>query len=262
MRRPFSIPQASPPPPGPPGHPPHKGEGIAAAFAILLAALPAHAGDLPQNFVRLADIDPTIRQDMRYAGSANFLGRPARGYEAPVCILTERAAKALSKVQQHVASDGLTLVVFDCYRPARAVDDFVDWTRQGGPPDPRWYPKVKRGDLIAEGYIGERSSHSRGSTVDVALGHIDVHAATSLPDPDCGAQKSGTLEFCTGFDCFDKRSYTAHSPLPAGAVANRKKLVDAMRQAGFRNYSHEWWHFTLEDEPYKTKRFDFPVTAN
>ena len=162
-------------------------------------------------------------------------------------------------------------MVFDCYRPARAVDDLVAWTKQGGPPDPRWYPKVKRGDLIAEGYIGERSSHSRGSTVDVALGHIDVHAATSLPDPDCGAQKSGTLEFGTGFDCFDKRSYTAHSPLAEGAVANRKKLVAAMqqaggallaidRQAGFRNYSHEWWHFTLEDEPYKTKRFDFPVT--
>ena len=111
------------------------------------------------------------------------------GYEAPVCILTERAAKALSKVQQSVAGDGLTLVVFDCYRPVRAVDDFVDWTRQGGPPDPRWYPKVKRGDLIAKGYVGERSSHSRGSTVDVALGHIDVAAATSLPDPDCGAHK-------------------------------------------------------------------------
>jgi D-alanyl-D-alanine dipeptidase len=210
--------------------------------------------------VRLADIDPTIRQDMRYAGSANFLGRPARGYEAPVCILTERAARALSKVQQHVASEGLTLVVFDCYRPVQAVDDFVAWTRQGGPTDPRWYPKVKRSDLIAEGYIGERSSHSRGSTVDVALGHIDVHAATSLPDPDCGAEKSGTLEFGTGFDCFDKRSYTAHSPLPDGAVANRQKLVAAMRRAGFRNYSHEWWHFTLENEPYNTKRFDFPVT--
>ena len=221
---------------------------------------PPRAGDLPENFVRLADIDPTIRQDMRYAGSLNFLGRPARGYEAAACILTEAAAKALSAVQRRVAGEGLTLVVFDCYRPVRAVDDFVAWTRAGGPPDPRWYPKVKRGDLIAEGYIGERSSHSRGSTVDLALGHIDVDAATSLPDPDCGAEKAGTLEFGTGFDCFDRRSYTAHSPLPASAVANRKKLVAAMRAAGFRNYSHEWWHFTLENEPYRKQRFDFPVT--
>ena len=98
--------------------------------------------------------------------------------------------------------------MFDCYRPVRAVDDFVAWTRQGGPPDPRWYPKVKRGDLIAEGYIGERSSHSRGSTVDVALGHIDVAAATGCPTP-IAAPKDGTLEFGTGFDCFDERSRTA-----------------------------------------------------
>ena len=230
------------------------------AAAILFVPLPAHASDLPENFVRLVDIDPTIRQDMRYAGSLNFLGRPARGYEAAACILTEPAAKALSAVQRRVAGEGLTLVVFDCYRPVRAVDDFVAWTRAGGPPDPRWYPKVKRGDLIAEGYIGERSSHSRGSTVDLALGHIDADAATSLPDPDCGAEKAGILEFGTGFDCFDRRSYTAHSPLPANAVANRKKLVAAMRAAGFRNYSHEWWHFTLENEPYRKQRFDFPVT--
>ena len=146
------------------------------AFAL---ALPAYAGDLPAGFVRLAEIDPTIRQDMRYAGSLNFLGRPAKGYDAPVCILTEPAARALAEVQKQAASEGLTLVVFDCYRPAQAVDDFVSWTRQGGPPDPRWYPKVKRGDLIAEGYIGERSSHSRGSTVDLALGYADANAATA-----------------------------------------------------------------------------------
>ena len=116
------------------------------AAAILFVPLPAHASDLPENFVRLVDIDPTIRQDMRYAGSLNFLGRPARGYEAAACILTEPAAKALSAVQRRVAGEGLTLVVFDCYRPVQAVDDFVSWAMEGGPPDPRWYPKVKRGD--------------------------------------------------------------------------------------------------------------------
>jgi D-alanyl-D-alanine dipeptidase len=233
---------------------------FASTALALLAALPAYAGDLPENFVRLADIDPTIRQDMRYAGSLNFLGRPAKGYDAPVCILTEPAAKALGSVQEQVASEGLTLVVFDCYRPAQAVDDFVSWAMQGGPPDPRWYPKVKRSELIAEGYIGERSSHSRGSTVDLALGYADAEAAVP-PDPDCGAEKAGTLEFGSGFDCFDQRSYTAYSPLPAGAVANRKKLVDVMRQAGFRNYSREWWHFTLVKEPHKTQRFDFPIES-
>ena len=190
----------------------------------LLLPLPAHAADLPPGFVRLADIDPTIRQDIRYAGSANFLGRPAKGYEAAACILTEPAAKALASAQKKLAAEGLTLVVFDCYRPIRAVDDFVAWTGQGGPPDPRWYPKVRRGDLIAEGYIGQRSSHSRGSTVDVALALADADAAAA-PDPDCGAEKAATLDFGTGFDCFDLRSYTAHSPLPPAAVANRNRLL-------------------------------------
>ena len=151
-------------------------------------------------------------------------------------------------------------MVFDCYRPVRAVDDFVAWTGKADRPTRAGIRRSKRGDLIAEGYIGERSSHSRGSTVDLALGHIDADAATSLPDPDCGAEKTGTLEFGTGFDCFDPRSYTAHSPLPADAVANRKKLVAAMRAAGFRNYSHEWWHFTLRERALQEQRFDFPVT--
>jgi D-alanyl-D-alanine dipeptidase len=224
---------------------------------LALLSLPAHAADLPPGFVRLAAVDPTIRQDIRYAGSANFLGRPAKGYEAAACILTEAAAKALALAQKNVTTEGLTLVVFDCYRPIRAVADFVAWTGQDGPPDPRWHPNVRRGDLIAEGYIGEHSSHSRGSTVDVALASADGDAA---PEPDCGAERAGTLDFATGFDCFDRRSYTAHSPLPLVAAGNRNRLLAAMRQAGFRNYSHEWWHFTLKAEPHKEQRFDFPVT--
>jgi D-alanyl-D-alanine dipeptidase len=224
-----------------------------------LAPLPAHASDLPGGFVRLRDADPTIRQDIRYAGSRNFLGRPANGYEAAECILTEPAAKALTEVQKALTAERLTLVVFDCYRPIRAVDDFVAWTRDGGPADPRWHPKVKRGDLIAEGYIGARSSHSRGSTVDLALAPLDGAAAA---DPDCGADKMGALEFGTGFDCFDERSRTAFSPLAPAAMANRKKLVAAMQAAGFRNYSREWWHFTLKNEPHKEQAFDFRVESS
>jgi D-alanyl-D-alanine dipeptidase len=125
----------------------------------------------PNGFVRLAEIDPTIRQDMRYAGSLNFIGRPAKGYEAPVCILSEPAARALATAQKKLAAEGMSLVVFDC-RPQSATDDFITWIGQGGAKDPRWHPKVKRGDLITEGYVGARSSHSRGSTVDVALAPV------------------------------------------------------------------------------------------
>ncbi|WP_245435808.1 M15 family metallopeptidase [Mesorhizobium tamadayense] len=233
---------------------------ILATLAFLTAApLLARADPLPAGFVRLADVDPTIRQDIRYAGLENFLHRKADGYEAPVCILTGQAAKALSGVQKTIAAKDLTLVVFDCYRPARAVADMGEWTRQGGPPDPQWYPKVERGDLIAKGYVGELSSHSRGSTVDLAIAEADKKRAAR---PACGAPDTGTLDFGTGFDCFDRASETAHRPLAADAAANRKMLLAAMRAAGFRNYAREWWHFTLADEPFPKQRFDFPVTAN
>jgi zinc D-Ala-D-Ala dipeptidase len=228
-------------------------------LAAPLSPLPVLAADLPEGFVRLADVDPTIRQDMRYAGIANFLNRPANGYEAPACILTTKAAEALAKTQKSLAPENLTLVVFDCYRPARAVQDFVRWVKQGGPPDPRWHPKLRRNRLIAEGYIASRSAHSRGSTVDVAIAPADPRNSV---DQGCGTPDARTLDFGTGFDCFDKTSTTAFAPLPGDAAANREKLVETMRAGGFRNYRREWWHFTLEGEPFPTKRFDFPVTAD
>ncbi|TGS11888.1 D-alanyl-D-alanine dipeptidase [Mesorhizobium sp. M2E.F.Ca.ET.209.01.1.1] len=230
------------------------------ALTLAIACPPsARADPLPAGFVRLANIDQTIHQDIRYAGRENFLRRKVDGYDAPVCILTAQAARALSSVQKTMTAKGLTLVVFDCYRPARAVADMGRWTREGGPPDPQWYPTVERGDLIAKGYVGELSSHSRGSTVDLAIADpgkgSDVH-------PACGAPDVGTLDFGTGFDCFDPMSETAHRPLRAEAAANRKMLLAAMRTAGFRNYAREWWHFTLAKEPFPKQRFDFPVTAN
>jgi D-alanyl-D-alanine dipeptidase len=228
---------------------------VAAALALL--PLPALASDLPAGFVRLADIDLTIRQDMRYAGSANFLGRAAKGYDAPVCILTTEAAKALSEVQKTLAAQSLTLVVFDCYRPDRAVKDFAAWVRQSKSRDPLWHPNVRRSDLIRQGYIASRSGHSRGSTVDLAIAPVSLPASPA--NPVCGAQDAGTLDFGTGFDCLDPQSHTAYSPLSPDAVKNRKLLVDAMSAAGFRNYRNEWWHFTLANEPFR-KRFDFPVT--
>ncbi|UVK36164.1 M15 family metallopeptidase [Mesorhizobium sp. AR10] len=235
-------------------------QGIAFfALLSLVFALPASADTLPAGFVRLADVDPSIRQDIRYARTENFLRRKANGYDAPVCILTWQAAEALSGVQKAIAAEGLTLVVFDCYRPARAVSDMGEWTKAGGPPDPQWYPLVKRQDLIAKGYIGELSTHSRGSTVDLAIARS---GAKSAPRPACGVSDAGTLDFGTGFDCFDPTSETAHRPLDKEAAANRKRLVEAMRAGGFRNYAREWWHFTLANEPFPKQRFDFPVTAD
>ncbi|MGD9914820.1 MAG: M15 family metallopeptidase [Rhizobiaceae bacterium] len=217
---------------------------------------PALAGDLPEGFVRLGDVDRSIRQVMSYAGSLNFLGRPARGYEAPVCILSEQAANALAGVQKRLMAEGLSLVMFDCYRPQRAVSDFASWARQSGGTDPKWHPTVARNRLIRDGYIASRSAHSRGSTVDVGIAPVEPRI---VEPPACGAD-SGTLDFGTGFDCLDPSSNTDSRAVSAEARANRRKLVAAMREAGFRNYSAEWWHFTLEGEPFR-KPFDFLVTA-
>lgn len=230
--------------------------------ALMVAALvlPASADALlPPGFVRLADLDPSIRQDIRYAGSDNFLHRKVNGYDGPACILTDQSARALSGIQKVIAARGLTLVVFDCYRPARAVADMGEWTAKDGPPDPRWYPKARRGDLIAKGYVARVSAHSRGSTVDVAIARTD---GGSGPEPACGAVDADTLDFGTGFDCFDPTSETAHRPLAGEAAANRKMLVDVMRTGGFKNYAREWWHFTLAEEPSASERFDFPITGH
>jgi len=196
---------------------------------------------------------------MRYATSANFLGRPAKGYDAPVCILTGEAAQALSKVQKSLAAENLTLVVFDCYRPDRAVKDFAAWVGGSKSKDPLWHPNVRRSDLIRQGYIASRSGHSRGSTIDLAIAPVTSPPAA---DPACGAQEASTLDFGTGFDCLDPQSRTAFAPLAPEAIKSRKRLVDAMTSGGFTNYRNEWWHFTLKGEPYPRQRFDFPVTLD
>ncbi len=146
--------------------------------------------------------------------------------------------------------------MFDCYRPDRAVKDFAAWVRQSKSKDALWHPNVRRSDLIKQGYIASRSGHSRGSTVDLAI-------APASPDlssiPPAAHKTHGTLDFGTGFDCLTRKAAPPiHRSLRM--PQNRKLLVDAMNAQGFRNYKNEWWHFTLNNEPF-SKRFDFPVTA-
>jgi D-alanyl-D-alanine dipeptidase len=224
-------------------------------FSMLATA--ARADALPQGFVRLSGIAPSIVQDMRYAGYDNFTRSPVPGYQAASCILTEPAAKALARVQQRIEASGRTLVVHDCYRPRRAVASFVRWVGRGGGTDRKWYPETPRGDLISKGYIGRNSAHSRGSTVDVSIARREAPAGAGATG--CGAKLPASLDFGTGFDCFDEKSRTASKAVPAEAQANRRLLVELMRNEGFRNYAGEWWHFTLANEPFPRQGFDFAV---
>lgn len=201
----------------------------------------------PAGFVDAAAIVPGLVVDMRYAGAHNFVGRRIDGYEAPVCYLTREAANALATAQAALVPQGRGLKVYDCYRPARAVADFAAWARDLDDQRMRaeFYPNVEKDQLFALGYIAQRSGHSRGSTVDVTL----VDLAT-------GAE----LDMGTPFDLFDPRSRPSDDSVSAQARANRMTLQNAMRAHGFRPLREEWWHFTLEREPFPETYFDFPVT--
>jgi len=215
--------------------------------------------------VDVADVAPGVAVDMRYAGSNNFMGRPARGYGAARCLLTKEAARALADVQRDVALFGLRLKVYDCYRPQRAVDDFAAWSRAPGPAtNPRHHPVVSKNELFRRGYIAAKSGHSRGSTVDVTLvARVPLRPPLS-PPLDCrsieGPQApDASLNMGTTFDCFDEHSHVADVNVSAEARRNRLLLELAMEKRGFFGYAQEWWHFTLGKEPFPKTAFDFEI---
>ncbi len=223
----------------------------------------------PSTFVALSQWAPEIRLDMRYASDRNFMGRPVTGYEAPECWLTQPAAVALQKVHQVLARDGLGLIVFDCYRPERAVADFMQWSLTGDIAQKQaYYPRIAKSELFSAGYIADRSSHSRGATVDLAIYALRNQALEPEQRAEterlCQAEQQkmteiGLLDFGSGYDCFDRISHTDFEGLHPEAVRSRQLLLQIMQGQGFVNYSKEWWHFTLEPEPYPSVYFDFPV---
>lgn len=191
---------------------------------LALAVAPARA-EPPPGFARLSDVAPDIAQDMRYAGRDNFTGAPVPGYRAAQCWLRADAAKALAAAQADARKRGFSLVVYDCYRPRRAVAAFVDWSKT---PDQStkdaYYPRINKDALFAQGYIAENSTHTTGLAVD--LGVIGWN-------------------FGTPFDFFDERSWTK-ARAPTESTQHREALVALMRRHGFTNYPREWWHFSYK----------------
>jgi D-alanyl-D-alanine dipeptidase len=215
------------------------------ALFILFGAHGALAQERPAAFVDAATVVPGLVLDMRYAGSNNFVGRPIDGYDAPHCLLTQPAAAALGEVARDLAPRGLVIKAFDCYRPVRAVENFMHWARDltdtAGKAE--FYPDVDKRTLFRDGYIASHSGHSRGSTIDLTLARADGHE----------------LAMGTPFDFFSPKSWTADPTVGAEQHANRMELAAAMHRRGFRGYDKEWWHFTLRDEPFPETYFDFPV---
>jgi D-alanyl-D-alanine dipeptidase len=227
-------------------------------FLVLLALTgPAAAAErLPEGFVYLRDVDASIAQDMRYAGSDNFTGHPLPGYGAPECVLRRDVAQALAQVQADLEKSNLSLKVYDCYRPTRAVRAFMRWANDGAfdKPTKRFFPTLEKRTLFAQGYIAATSAHSTGSAVDLTL--IQRGALPAPPfDPHriygpctgLAAERApdASLDMGTGFDCFDARSHTASRAITPEQKRWRALLVAAMRARGFHNYFREWWHFSF-----------------
>jgi zinc D-Ala-D-Ala dipeptidase len=235
-------------------------------FMLACAGTALGADAMPEDFVYLRDVDPTIQQDMRYAGSKNFTGKSVPGYDAAECVLVRQTAEALKRAQADLATKGLSLKIYDCYRPARAVASFVAWAK--APDDPKakaiYYPNLAKSALLPD-YIAPRSGHSRGATVALTLAPLENREAPSAESgaactaPQEQAAPDGSLAMGTTFDCFDIKSNLGAPGLGEREEKNREILRDAMLAHGFNDYSPEWWHFTLKGEPYPDKYFDFPI---
>lgn len=223
---------------------------------------------LPHGFVYLDEIDSTIRQSLRYYGDKNFIGHSVDGYLSSRVILTRKAAEALSKAQALLKKDGYSFVIYDAYRPQTAVNSFMDWSKD--PNDQKmktwFYPRVDKSRVFEQGYVAEKSGHSRGSTIDLSIIPIKMSLYEVDPQPrklrdgfEILFLDDGTVDMGSSFDLFDKASHYENDLISEEHQKRRQYLKQVMESCGFKNYAEEWWHFTLKDEPFPDTYFDFPV---
>lgn len=198
------------------------------------------------DFVNISEAVPDVILEIRYYSTYNFVGDRIDGYEAPVALMTREGAAALKKASDALVAKGYRLKVFDAYRPQTAVNHFIRWAEQVD--DTRmkdyFYPDVDKSLLFDLEFICAKSSHSRGSTVDLTLFDMETEREVDM---------GGT------FDWFGKESYPDYDGISDEQKESRRILRDAMINAGFKPFDTEWWHFTLADEPYPDTYFDFPV---
>lgn len=162
------------------------------------------------RLIKLSQLIPTIRLDIRYATTNNFTGKQV--YPVAGCYLEEAAAQALAAAQADFLKLGYGLLVFDAYRPRAVQKIFWDIL-----PDPNYVADPAKG-----------SRHNRGCAVDVTL--VDLKTGQSL-------------SMGTEFDDFTERAHRTCTDLPSEVLANRKLLEDIMHKHGFIGWVCEWWHF-------------------
>jgi zinc D-Ala-D-Ala dipeptidase len=199
------------------------------------------------EFVFVDEVVAGIRWDAKYATWDNFTGRPVDGYVANRIVGTKALCIALERARDTAAARGFGLLLWDGYRPQRAVECFLRWSKQ--PEDDRTklrhYPNIDRAEMFERGYVAAKSGHSRGSTVDLTLYHL----ATCELAPMGG-----------GHDLMDSISHHGAAGITRTEASNRHDLRSSMEAAGFYSYDREWWHYTLKGEPFPDTYFDFPVS--
>jgi D-alanyl-D-alanine dipeptidase len=198
------------------------------------------------GFLFLDELLQGVRWDAKYATWDNFTGKPVDGYGANRIAGTYALASALSRAKELAATQGYGLLLWDGYRPQRAVNSFLKWSQQpeDGSTKETYYPNIDRTTMISGGYVSPKSSHSRGSTIDLTLYRMDT--GTLLP-------------MGSNFDFMDERSHHATTGITDTEAQNRQHLRFIMEASGFEPYAYEWWHYTLKDEPYPNDYFDFPI---
>ena len=230
---------------------------LSKVFAVLLLISLLSAGSvkayaapeapaLPEGFAYITDVVPDVILEIRYYSTYNFLGVRVDDYLSPTAILTEEAAAALKRVSDNLREQGYAVKIFDAYRPQGAVDHFVRWAKNESDVLTKeyFYPDIEKDRLFPEGYIAERSGHSRGSTVDLTI--VDMKSGKEV---DMGSP----------FDFFGVESHHGTALITGEQASNRLILKNAMEEAGFRRYDEEWWHYTLNNEPFPDTYFKFPV---
>ncbi len=228
-----------------------------------------YSQQIPEGFVEIREVIPEIILDLRYLTNHNFLGVPVDGYKSEKCFITKAAADSLLKVQTDLKRFGFSLKVYDAYRPQKAVDHFVRWAKDLSDTltKKEFYPTIEKSRLFVDGYIAEKSGHSRGSTIDLTIVPIPIPNQPEFDiDDQCECYKpvderfkDNTIDMGTGFDCFNELSHTENPTLSYLQRANRLLLVSLMQKYGFKNLAEEWWHFTLKNEPYPTTYFNFDI---
>lgn len=236
-----------------------------AIFVFVVSCIRKENADI---FVFLEEIDPTIIQSVRYSSNENFLGRVPEGYGIKKIISTKSAALRLKQVNDELKRMGYTLVVYDAYRPQRAVDDFVKWSQDLKDQKKKdyYYPYVNKENAFDLGYIARKSGHTRGSTFDLTIIennkqlHEVVASKRSLSDGrSITFLDDGTVDMGSSFDLFDEASHHNTSLVSKNALQMRNMLKDVMTKHGFKAYVKEWWHYTLKSEPYPDTYFDFVI---